>query len=97
MEALGGALSHYIIIENGKIGNYQAVVPTAWNGSPRDANGQGGAIEQALLQHRIYDREQPIELLPTIHSFDPCIACAVHLAESERKSHVAGNGRIRDQ
>ncbi len=80
VEAPRGALSHYIIIENGKIGNYQAVVPTTWNGSPRDADGQGGAIEQALLEHKIFSREQPLELLRTIHTFDPCIACAVHLA-----------------
>ena len=83
VEAPRGALSHYIIIENGKIGNYQAVVPTTWNGSPRDAFGQGGAMEQALLEHRVYDREQPLELLRTIHSFDPCIACAVHLADPD--------------
>jgi hydrogenase large subunit len=80
VEAPRGALAHYIIIENGKIANYQAVVPTTWNGSPRDASGQGGAMEQALLGHRIYDKDQPIELLRTIHTFDPCIACAVHVA-----------------
>ena len=84
VEAPRGALSHYIIIENGKISNYQAVVPTTWNGSPRDAFGQGGAMEQALLEHKIYDREQPLELLRTIHTFDPCIACAVHLAEPKK-------------
>ena len=80
VEAPRGALAHYVTIENGKIGHYQAVVPTTWNGSPRDANGQGGAIEQALLEHKIYDWEQPLELLRTIHTFDPCLACAVHLA-----------------
>ncbi len=80
VEAPRGALSHYIVIEDGKITNYQAVVPTTWNGSPRDASGQGGAMEQALLEHRIYEKEKPLELLRTIHTFDPCIACAVHLA-----------------
>ena len=84
VEAPRGALSHYIIIENGKIGNYQAVVPTTWNGSPRDANGQGGAMEKALEAHKIFDKEQPLELLRTIHTFDPCIACAVHLAETKK-------------
>jgi hydrogenase large subunit len=84
VEAPRGALSHYIIIENGKISNYQAVVPTTWNGSPRDAFGQGGAMEQALLEHKVYDREQPLELLRTIHTFDPCIACAVHMAEAKK-------------
>ena len=84
VEAPRGALAHYINIENGKIANYQAVVPTTWNGSPRDASGQGGAMEQALLGHRVYNREQPIELLRTIHTFDPCIACAVHIAGADQ-------------
>ena len=84
VEAPRGALSHYIKIENGKISNYQAVVPTTWNGSPRDASGQGGAMEQALVKHRVFDKEQPLELLRTIHTFDPCIACAVHLAEAKK-------------
>ncbi len=80
VEAPRGALAHYMVIEDGKIANYQAVVPTTWNGSPRDADGQGGAMEMALAGHRIHDRERPIELLRTIHTFDPCIACAVHVA-----------------
>jgi hydrogenase large subunit len=84
VEAPRGALSHYIIIENGKIGNYQAVVPTTWNGSPRDDDGQGGAMEKALEAHKIFDKEQPLELLRTIHTFDPCIACAVHLAKTKK-------------
>jgi hydrogenase large subunit len=83
VEAPRGALAHYIIIENRKIANYQAVVPTTWNGSPRDADGQGGAMEQALPGHKVYDEAQPIELLRTIHTFDPCIACAVHLAKPD--------------
>ena len=84
VEAPRGALSHYIVIENRKISNYQAVVPTTWNGSPRDAFGQGGAMEESLAGHKIYDKHQPLELLRTIHTFDPCIACAVHLAKSKR-------------
>ena len=82
-EAPRGSLGHWIEIEDGVIANYQAVVPTTWNGSPRDAFGQGGAMEEALLEHRVYDREQPLELLRTIHTFDPCIACAVHVTDPD--------------
>ena len=80
MEAPRGALGHWIVIEDGKIANYQAVVPSTWNAGPRDAQGQPGAYEAALAGHRLHDPQQPIEILRTIHSFDPCIACAVHLA-----------------
>ena len=80
MEAPRGALAHWIVIEEGKIANYQAVVPTTWNAGPRDAKGQPGAYEAALAGHRLADPAQPIEILRTIHSFDPCIACAVHVA-----------------
>ncbi len=80
MEAPRGALGHWIVIEDGKIANYQAVVPSTWNAGPRDAQGQAGAYEAALQDnHQILDPKQPIEILRTIHSFDPCIACAVHL------------------
>jgi hydrogenase large subunit len=81
MEAPRGALAHYIVIENGKIANYQAVVPSTWNAGPRDAQGQDGAYEAALKGHRLHDPKQPIEILRTIHSFDPCIACAVHVVD----------------
>jgi hydrogenase large subunit len=80
MEAPRGALAHWIVIEDGRIANYQAVVPTTWNAGPRDAKGQPGAYEAALAGHRLVDTAQPIEILRTIHSFDPCIACAVHVA-----------------
>jgi hydrogenase large subunit len=80
MEAPRGGLSHWVVIENGKIANYQAVVPTTWNAGPRDAAGKPGAYEAALQGHRLHDPQQPIEILRTIHSFDPCLACAVHLA-----------------
>jgi len=80
MEAPRGALGHWIVIEDGKIANYQAVVPSTWNAGPRDAGGQPGAYEAALAGHRLHDPKQPIEILRTIHSFDPCIACAVHVA-----------------
>jgi hydrogenase large subunit len=80
MEAPRGALGHWIVIEDGKIANYQAVVPSTWNAGPRDAQGQPGAYEAALAGHRLHDSQQPLEILRTIHSFDPCIACAVHVA-----------------
>jgi len=80
MEAPRGALGHWIVIEDGKIANYQAVVPSTWNAGPRDAVGQPGAYEAALAGHLLHDPQQPIEILRTIHSFDPCIACAVHVA-----------------
>jgi hydrogenase large subunit len=83
MEAPRGALSHFIVIENGKIANYQAVVPSTWNAGPRDPNGQPGAYEAALAGHKLHNPEQPIEILRTIHSFDPCIACAVHVTDPD--------------
>jgi hydrogenase large subunit len=79
MEAPRGALSHWIVIENGRIANFQAVVPSTWNAGPRDLQGQPGAYEAALVGHKLHDPAQPIEILRTIHSFDPCIACAVHV------------------
>jgi len=81
MEAPRGGLAHWIVIENGKIANYQAVVPSTWNAGPRDAQGQAGAYEAALQGQVLEKPEQPIEILRTIHSFDPCIACAVHLTD----------------
>jgi hydrogenase large subunit len=84
MEAPRGALGHWIVIEDGKIANYQAVVPSTWNAGPRDPSGQPGAYEAALQDnHQLYDPKQPVEILRTIHSFDPCIACAVHLSDEE--------------
>lgn len=81
MEAPRGGLAHWIVIENGKIANYQAVVPSTWNAGPRDAEGQPGPYEAALAGHTLYDVKQPVEILRTIHSFDPCIACAVHVTD----------------
>jgi hydrogenase large subunit len=78
-EAPRGALAHWIVIKDGKIDNYQLVVPSTWNASPRDAKGQMSAYEAALIGTPIANPDQPIEVLRTIHSFDPCIACAVHL------------------
>jgi hydrogenase large subunit len=78
-EAPRGALAHWVVIKDGKIDNYQLVVPSTWNASPRDAKGQMSAYEASLVGTPIADPDQPIEVLRTIHSFDPCIACAVHL------------------
>jgi len=78
-EAPRGALGHWIRIENGAIANYQAVVPSTWNAGPRDAAGQMGPYESALIGTPVANEEQPLEILRTIHSFDPCLACAVHL------------------
>ena len=78
-EAPRGALGHWINIRDTKIANYQAVVPTTWNASPRDAAGNIGAYEAALLGTPMADPAQPLEILRTIHSFDPCLACASHV------------------
>lgn len=79
-EAPRGALGHWIRIEDGKIARYQVITPTAWNASPRDDADQPGPIEQALVGTPIADTSQPIEALRVVHSFDPCLACSVHLA-----------------
>jgi hydrogenase large subunit len=78
-EAPRGALGHWIHIKNTKLENYQAVVPTTWNASPRDPQGNIGAYEAALLGTPMANPEQPLEILRTIHSFDPCLACASHV------------------
>lgn len=78
-EAPRGALAHWIVIKDRKIDNYQLVVPSTWNASPRDGKGQRSAYEEALIGTPVADPEQPLEILRTIHSFDPCLACAVHL------------------
>lgn len=78
-EAPRGALAHWIVIKDQKIDNYQLVVPSTWNASPRDANGNRSPYEASLLDTPVANSEQPLEILRTIHSFDPCLACAVHL------------------
>jgi hydrogenase large subunit len=80
-EAPRGALGHWVRIENGTIRNYQAVVPSTWNAGPRDALGQIGPYEAALIGTPIADEQKPVEILRTIHSFDPCLACAVHVMD----------------
>jgi hydrogenase large subunit len=84
-EAPRGALGHWVRIKDGAIANYQCVVPSTWNGSPRDAKGQRGAYEAALLGTPVADPERPVEILRVVHSFDPCMACAVHVVDARRK------------
>ncbi|NTV64849.1 MAG: nickel-dependent hydrogenase large subunit, partial [Oscillochloris sp.] len=81
-EAPRGALGHWVRIKDGKIENYQCVVPTTWNGSPRDGNNVRGPYESALIDTPVANPEQPLEILRTLHSFDPCMACSVHLVDS---------------
>ena len=83
VEAPRGALAHYIKIHDGAIANYQLVVPTTWNGSPRDAKEQRSSFEQALIGTPVAKIDEPLEILRTIHSFDPCLACAVHLYDPQ--------------
>jgi hydrogenase large subunit len=77
-EAPRGTLSHWIVIDDAKIKNYQAVVPTTWNASPRDAAGNPGPYEASLLRNPVADTAHPLEVIRTVHSFDPCMSCAVH-------------------
>jgi len=91
-EAPRGALGHWIEISDSKISKYQVITPTAWNASPRDDFGNRGPIEEALIGTPVNDIEQPIEVLRVIHSFDPCIACAVHLINPE--GQVLGKFRV---
>jgi len=84
-EAPRGALAHWLVIKDGKIANYQMVVPSTWNASPRDGKGQRSAYEASLIGTPVSDPQQPLEIIRTIHSFDPCLACAVHLYEDNRE------------
>jgi [NiFe] hydrogenase large subunit/hydrogenase large subunit len=87
MDAPRGALGHWVRIRDGRIANYQAVVPSTWNCSPRDGQGQPGPYEAALADnHPLVDPERPIEILRTIHSFDPCMACGVHVIDATGKT-----------
>ena len=80
-----GVLSHFIRIEGAKIANYQAVVPTTWNASPKDANGVMGPYEASIVGIKLENPEQPLEVLRVVHSFDPCLACAVHVIDTKGK------------
>jgi len=87
-EAPRGMLSHWVVIDKGVIKNYQAVVPTTWNAAPRNEDDQLGPYEASLLGTPLADPEQPLEVLRTIHSFDPCLACAVHLVDPSRRDII---------
>jgi hydrogenase large subunit len=87
-QAPRGTLSHWVVIEDGKIKNYQAVVPSTWNAGPRDANDQPGPYEAALMNNPVADPDKPLEVLRTVHSFDPCIACAIHMFDNEQREVV---------
>ncbi len=82
-EAPRGALAHWIVIKDRKVENYQMVVPSTWNASPRDPQGQMSSFEASLIGTPVNDPEQPLEIIRTIHSFDPCLACAVHLYDEK--------------
>jgi len=92
-EAPRGALGHWIKIKDQKILNYQAVVPSTWNASPRDARGARGPYEAALVGTPVADPDKPLEILRTIHSFDPCLACAVHVLDVQGNRMVQVNVR----
>ncbi len=82
-EAPRGLLSHWTVIRDGKIANYQCVVPSTWNAGPRSEDDAPGPYEASLVDNPVADPEKPLEVLRTIHSFDPCIACAVHVHDQE--------------
>ncbi|MCK6422712.1 MAG: nickel-dependent hydrogenase large subunit [Burkholderiaceae bacterium] len=87
-EAPRGALSHWVVIEDGKIKNYQCVVPSTWNACPRNEKDEAGPYEASLVDNPVADPEKPLEVLRTVHSFDPCIACAIHLTDTENGSAI---------
>lgn len=78
-----GVLSHFVRIEDAKVANYQVVAPTTWNASPKDALNQRGAYEEALIGVKLSDPKKPLEILRVVHSFDPCLACAVHVIDTK--------------
>ena len=84
-EAPRGSLGHWVHINNGSIVNYQCVVPSTWNGGPRDAQGHPGPYEAALVGTPVAKPDQPLEILRTLHSFDPCMACAVHVVDATKR------------
>jgi [NiFe] hydrogenase large subunit/hydrogenase large subunit len=87
-EAPRGSLGHWVHIKDGAIANYQCVVPSTWNAGPRDAAGKRGPYEEALIGNPVAKPDQPLEILRTVHSFDPCMACGVHVLDNERREIV---------
>jgi hydrogenase large subunit len=92
-EAPRGALSHWVVIEDGKIKNYQCVVPSTWNACPRNEADEPGPYEASLLDNPVVDPGQPLEVLRTVHSFDPCIACAIHVTDPQSGSAIRVTAR----
>ncbi len=87
-EAPRGILSHWIVIKDGKIKNYQAVVPSTWNAAPRNSKDELGPYEAALIDNPVIDPEKPLEVLRTVHSFDPCLACAIHVLDKNHNEII---------
>ena len=87
-EAPRGVLSHWVVIRDGKIANYQAVVPSTWNAGPRDENDEMGPYEASLVGNPVADPELPLEVIRTVHSFDPCLACAIHMVDDRKQEIV---------
>lgn len=85
-EAARGALGHWIEVKEGKVENYQVITPTTWNASPMDDEGQPGPMEQAIMGTKVKDESNPFEIMRIVRSFDPCLACAVHLVNPKRKT-----------
>ena len=92
-EAPRGALGHWVSIQNGLIANYQVVTPTCWNASPQDSASYHGPLEQALIGTPVQDVERPVEVLRVIHSFDPCLSCAVHVMRPAEGARIFALGR----
>ena len=88
-EAPRGVLSHWVVIDDGKIKNYQCVVPSTWNACPRNEKDEPGPYEASLADNPVADPERPLEVLRTVHSFDPCIACAIHVTDTENDTAVS--------
>ncbi len=89
LEAPRGMLSHWMVIKDGNIGNYQAVVPSTWNAGPRNAHDEMGPYEQSLVGTPVADPQKPLEVVRTIHSFDPCMSCAVHVVDVDGNDVVS--------
>ncbi|GFO58391.1 hydrogenase 2 large subunit [Geomonas silvestris] len=87
-EAPRGVLSHWVVIKDAKVKNYQAVVPSTWNSGPRNGQDVPGPYEASLIGTPIADPQRPLEVLRTVHSFDPCLACAIHLTDTEHQEIV---------
>jgi hydrogenase large subunit len=88
-EAPHGTLSHWVVIKGGQIANYQAAVPTTWNAGPRDEHGSPGPCEASFVGNPVADAGRPLEVLRTVHAFDPCLACAIHTFDPDGKEVIS--------